>query len=191
MSPQINRLNSHIGCICEICLQSEFSYASCILYTVYFNRCIVAFVWFFSSVYFQVFYQASFIFGFKVTLLTLKIPLHVSQEEVFIMVSNNLLHIMFSDNTKNFHFSQPFFSVRAVCSLPWPLPAPQISPSPPRPALWGGRRSRPCPIDFCPYLSPPRPVKKIASRSIPGGDNTSSWNCSSCRSSLSSPSSSS
>ena len=108
------------------------------------------------------------------------------------MVSNNLLHIMFSDDTKNFHFSQPFFSVHAVCSLPWPLPAPQILiPSPPRPALRGGGRSLPRPVDFCPYLSPPRPVKKIASRSIPGGDNTSSWNCSSCRSSLSSPSSSS
>ena len=50
-----------------------------------------------------------------------------------------------------------FQSVHAVCSPPWPLPAPQIlTPSPPRPELWGGGGSPPRPVDFWPCLSPPR-----------------------------------
>ena len=59
--------------------------------------------------------------------------------------------------------------IHAACSPPRPLPTPQIlTPSPPRPALWGRGGSPPRPVDFWPCLSPPRPVKKIASPSIPG-----------------------
>ena len=80
MSPQINCLNRRE--VTLIAFVRLFSGVSFHMHpqTAYFNRCIVAlqtFVRFFSSVYFQVCYQASFIFGFKVTLLTLKIPLHV------------------------------------------------------------------------------------------------------------------
>ena len=81
-------------------------------------------------------------------------------------VEEIILHLM----QINISLLQHMISIS--CSPPELLPALQIlTPSPPRPALWGrgGFPAPPHTFFAKPLPAPPRPVTKIASPSIPGG----------------------